>query len=295
MNLNLELKKYQKYINKNLKKINKYADSNHLLYLNKVIDYSLLSNGKRIRPILNILFFEHFGGKKEDIVDFSLSIEMIHTYSLIHDDLPAMDDDLLRRRKATSHIKFDQASAILAGDALLNLAYENMLDYLDENFNKNVLKACRYLAKCSGKEGMIVGQIADMELSNPTESIDNLEFINLNKTAKLIRASVVTSGFITNQSEKVIHLLEKYSDYLGLAFQLKDDLLEYTSDQKSLGKSIESDKKNNKKTYVAFKGIEQTKRKLENLKENTFNILNQLNIEDDIIYELTKYIFLRKY
>jgi len=294
MGFTKELKEYQKYINDEFKVINDRNLNQHSLYLNKAINYSFLSNGKRIRPILNIVFFEAFGGKKEDIIKFSSAIEMIHTYSLIHDDLPAIDDDVLRRNRATSHIKFNEATAILTGDALLNQSYEIALSYLTENFSKNVLKACKFLANCAGKEGMIIGQVADVELAMKNETLENLEFINENKTGKMIKASIVTAGMISNQSEYVINLLEEYSRNIGLAFQLKDDLLEATVDEKTLGKSIDSDYRNEKNTYIKFMGIERTKEKLEKMKSRSFKLLDELNIENEFIYDLTEYIFNRK-
>lgn len=293
MEFSKKLYEYQKYINSKFEVINDKSLNQHSLYLNKTINYSFLSNGKRIRPVMNIVFFEAFGGNKDDIINFSSAIEMIHTYSLIHDDLPAIDDDVLRRNRATSHIKFNEASAILAGDALLNLSYETLFKYLNKNFSKNVLKACSYLANCAGKEGMIIGQIADVELAMKNETLENLEFINQNKTGKMIKASIVTAGLIANQDQNTIQLLEKFSDNIGLAFQLKDDLLEVLTDEKTLGKSVDSDLRNDKKTYIKFMGIEKTERKLEELRVRSFNILDELNIGNEFIYELTDYIFNR--
>lgn len=291
----LALEKYQKYINNYLKEINANANNEHLLYLNQAIDYSLLSNGKRIRPIMNIVFYEVFGGQKEDIVEFASSIELIHTYSLIHDDLPAMDDDILRRNRATAHIKFNEATAILAGDALLNQAYETMFSYLEKNFNRSTLKACSYLAKASGKHGMIIGQVSDMELKSENRTINDLTFTNKNKTGALIKASIVTPALITNQSEELIKGLETYADYIGMAFQLKDDLLEYEGDEKSLGKSIDSDLRNNKKTYIRFMGYEKTEKKLEKLNKKSIDLLKKIGINHELIHEMTEFIFNRKH
>jgi len=289
-----KLKEYQLYINDEFKKINNGSSNQHSLYLNNAINYSFLSNGKRIRPIFNIVFFEAFSGKKDDIIKFSSAIEMIHTYSLIHDDLPSIDDDVLRRSRATSHIKFNEATAILTGDALLNQAYETSFSYLNENFSINVLKACKYLADSAGKKGMIIGQVADVELAKKNDTLENLEFINENKTGKLIKASIVTAGLISNQPDKIINLLEEYSDNIGIAFQLKDDLLEATVDEKTLGKSIDSDYRNEKNTYIKFMGIERTKDKLDKLKIRSFQLLDEINIENKFIYDLTEYIFNRR-
>jgi geranylgeranyl diphosphate synthase type II len=294
MEFRKRLSDYQLYINDKFKVINDRSLNQHVLYLNNSINYSFLSTGKRIRPIMNIIFYEAFGGSKDDIVKFSSAIEMIHTYSLIHDDLPAIDDDVLRRNRATSHIKFNEATAILTGDALLNQAYETLFDYLDDNFSENILKACKYLANCAGKNGMIIGQVADVELAMDNETLENLEFINEHKTGKMIEASIVTAGLIANQDEKVIKLLEEYSKNLGLAFQLKDDLLEVEADEKTLGKSIDSDFRNDKKTYIKFMGIEKTRNKLKFLKNRSFELLDELNIKDKFIYELTDFVFNRK-
>lgn len=295
MDFVIRLKEYQKYINGYFREINKKNENEHIAYLNKAIDYSFLSKGKRIRPIMNIAFYEAFGGNKDDIIEFSSAIEMIHTYSLIHDDLPAMDDDVLRRHKATLHVKFDEATAILAGDALLNQAFETLFSYLEKNFSKNVLKASKKLANCAGKNGMIIGQIADMNLGMKNNSLENLEFINRNKTGKLIAASVVTAGFLANKDSKTINLLEEYSKNIGIAFQLKDDLLEVQADEKTLGKSVNSDFKNEKKTYIEFMGIENTEKKLKELYNRSIEILKRLDIKSEFIYDLTEFIFNRSY
>ena len=291
----MALEGYQKYINEYLEEINYSSSNEHLLYLNEAIDYSLLSNGKRIRPAMNIVFYEIFGGKREEIIEFSAAIELIHTYSLVHDDLPAMDDDILRRNRATCHIKYNEATAILAGDALLNQAYETMFSYLEKHFSISTLKACQYLAKASGKHGMIIGQVADMELKRENQTINDLTFTNKNKTGALIKASIVTPALITNQSQELIDGLEKYADYIGMAFQLKDDLLEYEGDEGTLGKSIDSDNRNNKKTYIRFMGYEKTEKELEKLYKKSIEILKKTGIEHDLIYEMTEFIFKRKH
>jgi len=291
----MALEAYQKYINAYLEEMNFSSNNEHLLYLNEAMNYSLLSNGKRIRPAMNIVFYETFGGNREAIMEFSAAIELIHTYSLIHDDLPAMDDDILRRNKATCHIKYSEATAILAGDALLNQAYETMFSYLEKNFNLKTLKACQYLAKASGKHGMIIGQVADMELKRENLTINDLTFTNKNKTGALIKASIVTPAMITNQSQELIKGLEQYADFIGMAFQLKDDLLEYAGDEVTLGKSIDSDQRNNKKTYIRFMGYEKTEKELEKLYKKSMAILKTIGIEHDLIYEMTEFIFNRKH
>src|SRR6056297_1636243 len=291
----MALEAYQKYINEYLEEMNFSSSNEHLLYLNEAIDYSLLSNGKRIRPAMNIVFYEIFGGNREDIIEFSAAIELIHTYSLIHDDLPAMDDDILRRNRATCHIKYNEATAILAGDALLNQAYETMFSYLEKHFSISTLKACQYLAKASGKHGMIIGQVADMELKRENQTINDLTFTNKNKTGALIKASIVTPALITNQSQELIDGLEKYADCIGMAFQLKDDLLEYDGDELTLGKSIDSDERNNKKTYIRYMGYEKTEKELEKLSKKSMKILKEIGIEHELIYEMTEFIFKRKH
>jgi len=291
----MALEAYQKYINEYLEEMNFSSSNEHLLYLNEAIDYSLLSNGKRIRPAMNIVFYEIFGGNREDIIEFSAAIELIHTYSLIHDDLPAMDDDILRRNRATCHIKYNEATAILAGDALLNQAYETMFSYLEKNFSLSTLKACQYLAKASGKYGMIIGQVADMELKRENQSVNDLIFTNKNKTGALIKASIVTPALMTNQPQELINGLEKYADSVGMAFQLKDDLLEYAGDEFTLGKSIDSDERNNKKTYIRYMGYEKTEKELEKLAKKSMTILKEIGIEHDLIYEMTEFIFNRKH
>lgn len=295
MNFKEQLKAYQKYVDQYLETIFVERDNPHMKYMTEVMNYSLLSKGKRIRPILNILFFEAFGGEREAVIEFASALEVIHTYSLVHDDLPSMDDDILRRRQATAHVKYDVATAILSGDALLNAAYEILFKYLNNNFSRNVLKGCQLVANASGRKGMVLGQIADMELANPNETIVNLEFINQNKTGKLLEASIVSAGYLRNQPAEVIKKLEALSIVLGHAFQLTDDLLEYTGTTSSIGKSSDSDSKNKKNTYIKFKGVEATRSKIEDLQVNANKILKELNIEHELIYGLVNYIFERRY
>jgi len=255
--------------------------------------YSLKSGGKRIRPILMRETCQCVGGNKEDVMSYASAIEMIHTYSLIHDDLPAMDDDDLRRGKPTNHKKFGEALAILAGDGLLNFAFEVMLDDAVAKGEQRFLKASQMIAKAAGRKGMIGGQVADIESEGKKVSGEILDYIHLNKTAALIKASVLVGAVIGQCSEGEFEKLEHFGENLGLAFQIKDDILDVTGTEEVLGKPIGSDEKNNKSTYVYLYGLEEAKIKLETLTNESLDILNEINGETKFLEELTVYLSLR--
>ena len=230
-------------------------------YLNTIVNamnYSLLSNGKRIRPILAMSVCEMFGDLDTQSVKFFTSIEMIHTYSLIHDDLPSMDNDDLRRGKPTLHIKFGEDIAILAGDALLNFAFENMIDISlnsSEKKKTNYLSAMKVISNASGYKGMILGQVADIKSDGDIATKDSLDFINLNKTGELIKASMIAGAILGNATSAQIDIIEKIAVNIGLAFQIVDDILDIEGNEKDLGKPIGSDSTNNKVTYPNLIGI----------------------------------------
>lgn len=217
--------------------------------------YSLYAGGKRIRPLLMQLSFEAVGGKGK-ITPYLCAIEMIHTYSLIHDDLPAMDNDDLRRGKPTNHKVFGEATAILAGDALLNTAFEWMIEDALTHDDMNRVRAAHVLAEASGSEGMIGGQILDMLSENQTITFEQLQAIHIHKTGALIAAATKMGAILGGGTPEEVMALTFYGKYLGQVFQIIDDVLDTTSTNEELGKPVKSDMKNNKNTYLSFYDVD---------------------------------------
>ncbi|MBQ6554907.1 MAG: polyprenyl synthetase family protein [Firmicutes bacterium] len=239
----------------------------------EAMGYSVMAGGKRLRPVLLLLACRAAGGDDADAMPFACAMEMIHTYSLIHDDLPAMDNDDLRRGRPTCHKQFDEATAILAGDCLLGYAFETMLAKASENFDAKYVKAMKIIADYSGTKGMLVGQVVDVDSEGKKISAETLEFIHRHKTGGLIKAALMAGGIIGGADEKTTELLKAIGEDVGLAFQIKDDLLDVTSTAEVLGKPILSDEKNEKVTYVSLYGIEKAQaeylRITDNALENT--------------------------
>lgn len=261
------------------------------------MNYSLMVGGKRIRPTLTLAFCDLLGGNTEDALILGTAIECIHTYSLIHDDLPCMDDDDLRRGKPTCHKAFDEATAILAGDGLLNFAFERLSDKnLYKNVStENILKAIKYISTCSGVFGMIGGQVVDLALENSDNvSIDQLKYLDERKTGALIRCSAVAGVIAAGGAESDILKAEKYAECLGLAFQIKDDILDCESDTETLGKPIGSDLENGKSTYVSVLGIDKAKELLKEYTEKAINILTPYGDKAEFLIQLSDYLCNRK-
>ncbi len=218
--------------------------------------YSLFAGGKRLRPILMLETAKMCGGAENEVLPFACAMEMIHTYSLIHDDLPAMDNDDLRRGKPTNHIKYGEAVAILAGDALLNKAFEIVSEYGGKN-PARAMKAVSILAKSSGTEGMIGGQIVDMESEGKEITRDTLEYLHSLKTGAIIRSSCVIGAVVSDADEALVSAADEFARNLGIAFQIRDDILDVTGDEAELGKPIGSDARENKNTYVTLYGLKR--------------------------------------
>ncbi len=217
--------------------------------------YSLLAGGKRLRPVLAMAFCEAAGGKAEDAADFGAALEMLHTYSLIHDDLPCMDDDELRRGKPTNHVVFGEYTAVLAGDALQAAAFETVLNApLDADKRAS---AARILAGAAGAYGMCGGQQLDMEGESRELTISEIEDINALKTAALIIAAAQMGCVAAGAAEEKLRAAAKYASKLGLAFQIQDDILDYEGTTETLGKPVGSDEENRKSTFVSLLGIEK--------------------------------------
>lgn len=278
----------------------------------EALKYSFENGGKRIRPLLMFSSYELSckGEADEDLIaPFMAAIEMIHTYSLIHDDLPAMDNDDLRRGKPTCHKAFDEAVAILAGDALLNYAYELLLDHTmkvvstDPMQGARCLKATKILANSAGIYGMIGGQAADIKFeSEEMNTKSDLDYIHHNKTGALIKACLMIGGVMGNAEASDLEKLEKISTNIGLAFQIQDDILDQVSSEEVLGKPIGSDSKNNKKTYISFVGLEQSKKDVASLLEEAISLTSELSNnkagdkqDNSLLKELIEFLSSRKY
>ena len=220
--------------------------------------YSLLDAGKRIRPILALEFCRAAGGNPEDAMPFACGVEMIHTYSLIHDDLPCMDDDDLRRGKPSCHVRFGEANALLAGDALQPLAFETMLAGSRIRPELTV-RAVAVLAHACGAAGMVGGQIIDLENEGRHVGLDELRVMDSGKTGAIIKAACVMGVIAANGSDEMIAVAERYAENIGIAFQITDDILDVTSTAEVLGKPVESDIGNDKSTYVSLLGLEKAR------------------------------------
>ncbi len=234
----------------------------HAKILFEAMQYSLEAGGKRLRPILLLEACRICGGNLIKAEAFAVAIEMIHTYSLIHDDLPAMDNDDYRRGKLTNHKVYGEGMAILAGDGLLNTAMEVMLaEVLKGDMNRDLLLAMEVIAQASGSKGMIIGQAADLVSEGVSIPLETLEFIHKHKTGALITAALKSGAHIANASEQQIAALKRYGECIGLTFQIIDDILDLIGDADKLGKPIGSDVENQKSTYPKFFGLEGAKQK----------------------------------
>ena len=239
------------------------------------MNYTMNAGGKRLRPMMMQETYRLFGGSGKEIEPFMAAIEMIHTYSLIHDDLPALDNDDYRRGRKTAHIVYGEDMAILAGDALLNYAYETaakafeMTDHL-----QNTVKAYTVLTKKPGINGMIGGQTADVELTGKPLTEDELYYIYENKAAALIEASMMIGAILAGASAQEVHEVERLASIVGRAFQIQDDILDVEGTQEELGKPLHSDEENGKYTYVTIHGLEKAKRDVEKLSGEAVEILD---------------------
>ncbi len=254
--------------------------------------YSLMAGGKRLRPILMLEVARLFDKDWEDVKEFACALEMIHTYSLIHDDLPAMDNDDLRRGMPTNHIKFGESTAILAGDALLNKAFEVALTatHLD---NDVLIRAMQVLSHSSGTEGMIGGQIVDIASEGKGISIDTLKYIHSLKTGAIIRAACVIGAIISGAGEGQINAIDEFAINLGIAFQIRDDILDVTGTAEELGKPIGSDIDLNKSTYVSLCGLEKSIELVNEYSNKAKDALKIFGEKSNFLIEFTDYLINR--
>jgi len=254
----------------------------------KSMRYSLLAGGKRLRPCLTLAACEVFGGNAEDALDFACAMEMIHTYSLIHDDLPGMDNDVLRRGRPTNHVVYGEGQAILAGDGLLNYAFEVMIAASLRSSNKTAcLYAMNAIAYAAGVKGMIAGQCADLyaEKEKVTDAA-LLEYIEKGKTMCMIRGAVLAGACIAQASEKDVEALSRYAYNFGILFQVTDDILDITADEAQFGKSKGKDAEEGKLTAVSIYGLEGAQRLAEKLKDEALKALDDITVNTDYFKEL---------
>lgn len=266
----------------------------------EAMEYSLCAGGKRLRPILVREVCKMLGGDVDKAIPLSNAIEMIHTYSLIHDDLPAMDNDDLRRGKPTNHKVYGEAMAILAGDALLNFSMETAIMGIDRcttlKEHQDYVQAMALLFRSSGIQGMIGGQVADIEAETRMVSSETeLLYIHQHKTAALIKAAIGCGALVAGADKKEMRALDIYGDAIGLSFQIVDDILDVEGDEALLGKPIGSDEKNHKTTFVSLYGLEEAKNKVLALENKAHTALNELDVKSDFLKELNHFICHRVY
>ena len=253
----------------------------------KAMNYSVQAGGKRLRPMLIMETYRLFGGCGKAVEPFMAAMEMIHSYSLVHDDLPALDNDEYRRGKKSTHAAFGEAMGILAGDALLNYAFETAVKAFDlETDGKRVAEALKILARKAGIYGMIGGQTVDVESEGKHLSPELLTFIHENKTGALIEAAMMIGAVLAGADEASVKTVETVAGKIGMAFQIRDDILDVTGTQEEIGKPIGSDAKNEKVTWVSMYGLENAEREVETLSEDAVRLLETLPNENLFLKQL---------
>lgn len=285
----------KEYIEKVLKVFLPFGDEpQNKIY--EAMNYSVLAGGKRLRPILMLAAFEMFEGNEKEILEpFLAAIEMIHTYSLVHDDLPAMDNDEYRRGKKTTHAVYGEAIGILAGDALLNYAFETAcLAFKKSQYCQQIAEAMGVLARKSGIRGMLGGQVVDMEGFTERTEKSELDYMYRLKTGALLEASLMIGTILAGGTAKEVKMMEQVAESIGLAFQIQDDILDVVSSVEVLGKPIHSDEKNNKITYVNLLGLDESQKEVKKLTEDGLNTLKNLNKNAEFLEILLNSLINRK-
>ena len=256
--------------------------------------YSVMAGGKRLRPVIMLLSCEMCGGTDKDVMPFACALEMIHTYSLIHDDLPALDNDDYRRGRKTSHVVFGEAMAILAGDALLNYAYETACKaFAMDTDVKKVADAMCILASKPGIYGMIGGQVVDVEMTGRTLSREQLEYVYENKTGALIEASMMIGATLAGADASQLEKIRRIASDVGMAFQIQDDILDICGDSALLGKPTRSDEENGKVTYVTIHGIDESSKYVNMLSERAVKGLEEIGGDYGFLKELIVWLIHR--
>lgn len=289
----------KKYMQRKIELINReldsiYAENTALnATLAKSMNYSLMAGGKRLRPILVMAAADAVGADGEKFLHLATSIEMIHTYSLIHDDLPAMDNDDYRRGKLTNHKVFGDGIAVLAGDALLTLAFEVIADSPNVDTGKK-LKVIKEMSHAAGAEGMVGGQVIDLESEGKKIDMDTLRKMHSAKTGALFCAAIRSGAILGGATDKQLADLTQYARQFGLAFQITDDILDVTGDEASIGKPVGSDEKNHKSTYVTLGSLESARKLAQKAVEEAKKALADFGKEADFLRELVDYLISRK-
>lgn len=290
MDFKKELKQYQEVINSELKK---YIETKKCPeeMLNFSMEYSLMAGGKRLRPILVMATYQIFKKNIQECIPFAVAIEMVHNFSLIHDDLPGIDNDDFRHGKPTNHKQFNEATAILAGDRLLNYAYRVISKELENSKKEDLSKKIRIFQEFSESvDKMIKGEFVDTEVEGKQISDETLEYIHKNKTGALLTICVRMGAILAEVSKEDLDRLTSYAEKIGLAFQIKDDILSEEGDEKVLGKPVGNDKILEKCTYVSKYGLSGAKEKLENLTKEAIEEIQIYNEKAEFLVELAKYI-----
>jgi len=292
--LNSYLVSKSNYINKSLNEI--LRDRLSSIRIVSAMEYSLMAGGKRIRPVLCIAAAEAVGGKADKVLPAACAIEMIHTYSLIHDDLPAIDNDDFRRGKPTCHVAFDEATAILAGDALLTLAFQilSSIELKNEYYASKWLSVICAVSRAAGYQGMIEGQMRDIASEGLMLTLNELEEMHSLKTGAIIEASIYCGAIIGNGNIEQIKQLGVYAKNIGLAFQVTDDILNVEGDPKIMGKAVGTDKNRKKSTYPSIMGIDKSREFAEKLAGNALQALDGFDNRSDPLRAIAGYIVERK-
>ena len=290
MDFKEELKQYQEHINNALKNYIK-KDKCPEEILNQSMEYSLMAGGKRLRPILVMATYQLFKKDIEICMPFAVAIEMVHNFSLIHDDLPGIDNDDFRHGKLTNHKQFNEATAILAGDRLLNNAYVVISKELENSVNQDMTKKIKIVKEFSqAVDKMILGEFVDTEFEGKQISEEYLEYIHKNKTAALLILSVRMGAILADASQEDLEKLTSYAEKIGLAFQIKDDILSEEGDEKILGKPVGNDKKLGKCTYVSKYGLSGAKEILERITKEAIDEIKIYDEKAEFLIELARYI-----
>ena len=293
MSFNLEIEERRKLVENILKEYMPEANGMQKTVID-AMNYSVFAGGKRIRPILMYETYKMFGGKSKVIEPFMAAIEMIHSYSLVHDDLPAMDNDEYRRGRKTTHIVYGEAMGILAGDGLLNYAFETAFKAFDiEPGNVNIPKALGVLAKKAGIYGMIGGQTVDVELTGKKIDKAQIDFIFDLKTCAMIESSMMIGAILAGATTNEQKTIESSAKAVGMAFQIRDDVLDVIGDEKEIGKPILSDEKNDKTTYVTIEGIEKANLEVERLSKEAINGIRSLVVKNEFLINLIEGLIYR--
>lgn len=294
MEFNKELKERTAWAEKVVKEFLPEETTKQKLVM-EAMNYSVNAGGKRLRPLLMCETAKMFGGDTENVKPFMAAIEYIHTYSLVHDDLPVMDNDDYRRGRKTTHKEYGEGMGVLAGDALLNYAFETAVDGVIKNDNPaRAASALSVIAHKSGIYGMIGGQTVDIMSEGRPQTKDSLDYINELKTGALIEASMMSGAILAGATQSEVGIIEKVASNIGLAFQIKDDILDVTGDEEEIGKPVHSDEKNNKSTYVNIMGIDEAAKEVKRLSTEAEESLKSLGKEDEFLLMLIDWLISRK-